>query len=80
MPNDSFKVNLVPTENGSYTVQPEVPEYGKISAGSKLLVTAQPNEGYALDAVYYTVQGGMWGVTHYESFVPEMEITIDTNT
>lgn len=80
MSAEKFEVTLVPAENGNYSISPDVPEDGKVAAGTTFTVKANPAEGYSLDAVYYTVQGGMWGVTHYESFVPEMEITIDTNT
>lgn len=77
---EQFEVILVPPENGTYSISPELPEDGKVAAGTTFRVQANPAEGYYLDAVYYTVQGGMWGVTHYESFVPKMEITVDTNT
>ncbi|RMG20720.1 MAG: alpha/beta hydrolase, partial [Bacteroidetes bacterium] len=79
MPKGPFTVNLVPAEHGTYTVSPQIPADGKLPAGTRLQVTASPAEGYSLDAVYYTVEGGMWGVTHYESFTPEMDISLDTN-
>jgi acetyl esterase len=41
-----------------------------------LTVKAKPASGYKLDAVYYTVKGGIWGTTSYESFLPKMKITV----
>ena len=80
MPKEEFLVTLVPAENGAYSVSPEIPANGIVPAGTTLMVKATPDLGFSLDAVYYTVPGGMWGVTHFESFVPEMKITVDTNT
>lgn len=77
MSNDKFTVTLVPAENGSYTVSPEIPEDGKVPAGTVLTVKAKPGLGHALDAIYYTVQGGMWGTTSYEAFSSPMKITVD---
>ena len=77
MSQEKFTVALVPAENGSYTISPQIPEDGKVPAGAEITVTATPSSGYSLDAVYYTVKGGMWGTTSYESFTPEMKITID---
>lgn len=39
-------------------------------------VKAKPAAGYKLDAVYYTVKGGIWGTTSYESFSPKMKIPV----
>lgn len=77
MTSESFTVTMVPAENGSYTVDPKVPADGKIAAGSVLTVKAKPATGFSLDAIYYTVKGGMWGTLSYESFEPTMKITVD---
>jgi acetyl esterase len=77
MQTETFTVTKVPAENGSYTISPEIPADGKIAAGTVLTVTAKPSSGYSLDAIYYTVKGGMWGTTSYESFSPTMKITVD---
>jgi len=74
---ETYTVTLVPSENGSYSVSPKIPEDGKIAAGTELTITASPASGYALDAIYYTYKGGMWGTTSVESFVPTMKITVD---
>ena len=80
MSEKHFTVTAVPAENGSYTVSPALPADGRVPAGTTLTVTANPEPGYALDAVYYTVPGGMWGTTSYETFTPEMTLTVDTAT
>jgi acetyl esterase/lipase len=73
----TFTVTLVPAENGSYTIDPKIPADGKVAPGTVFTVTATPSSGYSLDAVYYTVKGGMWGTTSYENFSPTMKITVD---
>jgi acetyl esterase len=72
-----FVVTLVPAGNGSYTVDPKIPADGSVAAGTVLTVTAKPSAGYALDAIYHTVKGGMWGTTSYENFTPTTKITVD---
>jgi acetyl esterase/lipase len=76
LPAEAFTVTLVPAENGSYTINPKIPADGKVQAGTILTVTAKPASDYSLDAIYYTVKGGMWGTTSYESFSPSMKITV----
>lgn len=73
---ETFTVTAVPAEKGSYTVRPSLPQDGKVRSGTVLTVKAKPASGYALDAIYYTVKGGMWGTTSYESFSPEMKIDV----
>lgn len=77
MTSEFFTVTQVTAENGSYTVDPKIPADGKVAAGTVLTVKAKPAAGYSLDAVYYTVKGGMWGTLSYESFTPTMKITVD---
>lgn len=74
---ESVMVHKVPAENGAYTVTPKLPANGKVPKGTVLTVKAKPSTGYSLDAVYYTVKGGMWGSLSYESFSPTMKITVD---
>jgi acetyl esterase len=71
-----YTVTTVPEENGSYTISPKIPKDGKVPAGTVLTVKAKPASGYKLDAVYYTVKGGIWGTTNYESFSPKMKIAV----
>src|SRR5688500_8523408 len=62
---ENYTITRVPAENGSYTISPKLPEDGKVPEGTLLTVTAKPATGYKLDAVYYTVKGGIWGTTNY---------------
>src|SRR5690606_37737539 len=71
-----FTVTPVPSEGGTYSISPPIPDNGQVPAGTVLKVKAKAAEGYALDAIYYTVKGGMWGTTSYESFSSPMEITV----
>src|SRR5690242_17509548 len=77
MSSEKFTVTSVAAENGSYSIDPEIPADGKVPAGTVLTVKAKPSSGYSLDAVYYTVKGGMWGTTSYESFSSPMKIKVD---
>jgi acetyl esterase len=74
---ETFTVTLVPAENGAYSIDPKIPADGKVEAGTVLTVKATPSSNYSLDAIYYTVKGGMWGTTSYESFSPTTKITVD---
>lgn len=74
---DKFTVTSVPAENGSYTITPKLPADGKVAAGTVLTVAAKPADGYALDAVYYSFKGGMWGTLDIENFTSPMKITVD---
>jgi acetyl esterase len=76
MSQETFTVTLVAAENGSYSIDPQIPSDGKVEAGTVLTVKATPALNYSLDAIYYTVKGGMWGTTSYESFAPTMKITV----
>lgn len=73
---ETFVITLVPSENGTYSIEPKIPADGKVAAGTVLTVSAKPATGYSLDAVYYTVKGGMWGTTSYENFSSPMKITV----
>lgn len=73
---ETFTVTSVPAENGSYTISPKIPDDGKVPAGTVLSVKAKPASGYGLDAVYYTVKGGMWGTMSHESYSPIMKIPV----
>ncbi len=75
-PIETYTVTSVPAENGSYTISPKIGKDGKVPAGTILTVKANPASAYSLDAVYYTVKGGIWGTTSYESFSPKMKIPV----
>ena len=73
---ETYTVTLARAENGSYSVDPTIPVDGKVAAGTVLTVKATPASNYSLDVIYYTVKGGMWGTTSYETFSPTMKITV----
>src|SRR5690349_10326601 len=75
-PVEKYSITSVPAENGFYTISPKIPKDGKVPAGTVLTLKAKPALGYSLDAVYYTVKGGIWGTTTYESFSPKMKIPV----
>jgi acetyl esterase/lipase len=62
--------------NGTVTLDPVLPSDGKYPAGTIVTVTAKPDAGYALDAVYFS-QKGQWGQMYYESMSPTYKVTID---
>jgi acetyl esterase len=75
-PVETYTITSDPAENGSYIISPKIPTDGKVKTGTVLSVKAKPQSGYSLDAVYYTVKGGIWGTTSYESFSPTMKIPV----
>lgn len=77
MNDETFTVTMVPSEEGSCTIVPEIPKNGQVQAGTVLTIKAKAGAGYALDAIYNTVKGGMWGTTSYEEFSSPMKITVD---
>lgn len=74
---ETFTVTQVPAENGTYTIQPAIADATRVKAGTVLTVVAKPSLKFSLDAIYYTVKGGMWGTTSYESFSSPMTIRVD---
>lgn len=73
----TFTITPVPSENGTYTITPKLPADGKVNNGTVLTVTAKPEKGYSLDAIYYRIKGGMWGTLDFENFTPTYKITVD---
>jgi cell division protein YceG involved in septum cleavage len=71
-----YTITSVPAENGFYSISPKIPKDGKVLEGTVLTVKAKSASGYKLDAGYYTVKGGIWGTTSYESFSPKTKITV----
>jgi acetyl esterase len=62
--------------NGTFTLDPALPADGKYAAGTVVTITAKPDAGYVLDAVYYSDRG-RWGQMYYESMDPVFKVTID---
>lgn len=69
------EVIQVADAHGTFKVSPAIPQNGMVPAGTRLTIKAKPAKGYSLDAIYYTVEGGMWGTTSFEFFKPKATIT-----
>jgi len=74
--DESFSVTLDPVKHGSITLDPPVPDAGAYPAGTVVRVQATPDDGYAVDSIYYSVPG-RWGAMYHESLTSDFEITID---
>lgn len=62
--------------NGSVALDPALPADGKYEEGTIITVTATPEPGYAVDAVYYSTQG-QWGAMFYDTpRVSSFEVTV----
>lgn len=72
----SFSVVIDAFENGTIEIDPPLPEDGKVPAGSILKITAKPQEGFAVDSIYYSVPG-RWGAMYHESLTSEFEVVVD---
>lgn len=72
----SYTVTVDEVLNGSIKLDPAIPADGIVKAGTVIKVTATPNEGYTLDAGYYSAPG-RYGAMYYESMSAPFEVTID---
>lgn len=72
----SFTVTQDKPVNGTVQLDPPLLAEGKYPKGMILTVTAIPDAGFVLDAVYYAVPG-RWGQMFYESMASPFKITID---
>ncbi len=72
----SALVTVDSTINGSISIEPPLPEDGRVPVGTKLKLTATPLDGYGVDSVYYSVPG-RWGAMYHESLTGELEVVID---
>ena len=52
-PVKTFTVTVDKTENGTLSIEPPVPEDGKVPEGTVLTLKASPAPGFALDSHYY---------------------------
>lgn len=71
-----YQVTVDATVNGSISIEPPLPEDGRVSAGTKLKLKATPLGEYAVDSIYYSVPG-RWGAMYHESLTGEFEVVID---
>ena len=72
----SFNVTVDKPANGTFTVDPVLPLNGKYPSGTVVTVSAKPDKGYVLDAVYYS-EKGRWGQMYFESMKPVFKVVID---
>ncbi len=74
----NFNVAVDKPENGSITINPPIPDDGKVAAGTVLYMVAHPAAGYALDSGYYSTPG-VWGRMYHEFETTEFQVTMDQN-
>jgi hypothetical protein len=62
--------------NGTFKLEPALPADGKYPAGTVVTITAKPDPGYVVDAVYYSDKG-RWGQMYFESMTPTWKVIVD---
>lgn len=72
-----YTVTMDPAQHGSVHVSPALPADGKVAAGTVLTLTATPESGFALDALYYSVPGRYGAMYHDSPDVPSLRVTVD---
>ena len=72
----SYTVTLVPPDHGNVQLKPALPADGKYAAGTVVTITATPDQGYALDSMWYSVSG-RFGQMYHEGMGREFAVTID---
>lgn len=70
------KVIIDQPVNGTFKLDPTLPPDGTYPKGTIVNVTATPDPGYVVDAVYYSVSG-IWGQMYTEYMYPPFRIMID---
>jgi acetyl esterase/lipase len=74
---DGFTVTIDEPKNGSIALDPALPADGKYAEGTVITVTATPDRGFAVDALYYSVPGP-WGAMYHDTpSVSTLEVTVD---
>ena len=72
-----FTVTLDESMHGSVMLDPALPADGKYAEGTVITVTATPDRGFAVDALYYSVPGP-WGTMYHDTpSVSTLEVTVD---
>ncbi|MCG6189586.1 alpha/beta hydrolase [Maribellus maritimus] len=72
----TYQIVVDETKNGSIEIEPKIPSDGKLPEGTILKIRATPDEGYVLDAGYYSVKG-MWGAMYHETMASPFEVLIN---
>jgi acetyl esterase len=77
-PVKTFTVTVAQTENGSLSIEPPLPEGGKVPDGTVIILKGSPAPGFAVDSLYYylPIRGAR---SYYESMTPELKMTVDKN-
>ena len=75
---ESFPVKIDEPSHGKVAVEPAPGADGTYPAGTVVAVTATPDDGYALDSVYYSIPG-RWGQMYHEAMTPRFEVTVVNN-
>lgn len=78
---DTFKVKVEQPAHGRVTVTPEIPENGRVKAGTILNVKVEvTDEGWVFDSGYYlSISKGMFYPTYKESMTPEFQVKVEEN-
>lgn len=77
--DSEFTITVDEPTNGTITLEPELPADGVYEKGTTITVTATPDPGYVIDAVYYSTEGP-WGPMFYDTpRVSSLEVTVDEN-
>lgn len=71
-----IKVSLQQPQHGRLTVSPMLPENGMVEVGTELTVSADVENGYAIDSVYHAVPGP-WGPYYIESMAPVHKFQVE---
>jgi len=73
----AFTVIVDEPINGSIRLNPTLPADGKVAAGTVITITATPERGFAVDALYYSVPGMYGAMYHDTPSVSTLEVTVD---
>ena len=72
-----FKVAVDAVANGRFSVDPPVPEDGKVAAGTVLTLEAEPESGFGLDSLYSAVTGFRKWTVFREAMDSPWQVTVD---
>lgn len=61
---------------GTAHIDPALPADGKYKAGTEIIITAVPDDGYVLDSCYFQIPG-MFGKMYNESMTSPFKVVID---
>lgn len=78
---DLFSVRLSQPAHAKISVTPQLPEDGKVPAGTVLDIKVEDiEEGWAFDSGYYlSMSGGMFYPTYKEVMTPQFQVTVNSD-